>query len=60
VRHGCCRRERRDETCRRWSELDSGGDGPRAGGWLDFRLSALNSKRRFVMVDELRYDTLVI
>jgi len=32
----------------------------RAGGGLDFWLSALKSRRRFVMVDEKRYDTLVM
>jgi len=37
-----------------------GDDGPRARGGLDFWLSALESRTRFVMVDEMRYDTLVL
>ena len=61
MRLGCHGRERRDETGCWWSELDVGDHGPRAGGGLDFWLSVLEkSRRRFVMVDVMRYDTLVI
>jgi len=37
-----------------------GEDGPRAGGGFDFCLSVLQGERCFVMVDEMRYDTLVL
>ena len=37
-----------------------GDHGPRTGGGLDFWLSALLGRRRFVMADVMRYDTLVI
>lgn len=61
MRHGCHGRERRDDTGCWWSELDVGNHGPRAGGGIDFWLSnSEKSRRRFVMVDVMRYDTLVI
>ena len=40
--------------------MDVGNDGPWTGGGLDFWLSVLRSGRWFVMVDEMRYDTLVL
>jgi hypothetical protein len=60
ARHGCHGCKRRDETSCWWCKLDVGEDGPRAGGGLDFCLSVLPGRRCSVMVDEMRYDTLVL